>query len=53
MKHLKHVSKEIPARAQFFDFLNKEEHPGVLDSIQGLFADPLGTLNLHFRKPAC
>ena len=53
MKHLKHVSKEIHARAQIFDFFNKEEHPGVADSIRGFFADPLGTIGLHFNKSAC
>jgi hypothetical protein len=33
--------------------LGKDEHPGILDSIQGFFADPLGTLDLHLKKAAC
>ncbi len=50
MKHLKHVSKEIPAQAQIFGFFNKEDHPGLSLSIRDFFADPLGVIRLHFNK---
>ena len=38
MKHLKYVSKETPVRAFAID-LGKDEHPDIIDSIQGFLAD--------------
>ena len=52
MKHLKYVSKETPVRAFAID-LGKDEHPDIIDSIQGFLADPIDTLNLHLKKAAC
>jgi len=43
MKHLKNVSKRIPARA----IICGEDHPGVKDSVMGLVKDPLGAVLLH------
>ncbi|HOF41706.1 MAG TPA: hypothetical protein PLD73_16675 [Candidatus Hydrogenedentes bacterium] len=50
MKHLKHVSREIPAHAQIFGCFDKEEHPSLGLSIREFFADPLGVIRLHFDK---
>lgn len=45
MKHLKKISN-MPAKALI------EGHPGLEDSIKGFLADPIGTIELHLKKPA-
>ncbi len=42
MKHVKRIT--IPAKALAL------EHPSVVDSIKGLIADPVGTIQLHLKK---
>lgn len=42
MKHVKRIT--IPAKALSL------EHPTIVDSIKGFFADPVGTIQLHLNK---
>lgn len=45
MKHVASITKSLPAKA----FL-VEGHPALKDSIEGLIADPAGTVALHLNK---
>jgi len=44
MKHMKVVSKRLPAKALL------DDHPGLWDSVKGFLQDPIGTIQLHFDK---
>lgn len=43
MKHLKDISKKVPAPAMIWG----EDHPGIKESVMGLVKDPVGTILLH------